>query len=188
MIEIPVEAISKIRDLPKPLIVGVSGLGGAGKSSFANALGESIGAPIIGVDSFRKNRTDHGYSMWEIMDYPRLVTQVIKPFLAGEESIRYGHLGRTTNGIRLDKTVRAEGIIIIEGVGLFRAGLKDYLGYKVWVDCPVEEAIARGKKRDREEHQDPQDESWDGIWKRNDQEYVSKYKPKEQANLVFSNC
>src|SRR3989344_284212 len=188
MTEIPAEVIAEIRLLPRPLIIGVSGFGGAGKSSFANALGQAINAPMIGVDSFQKNRTDHDYSMWEIMDYGRLEQEVIQPFLSGESALKYCHFDWEANGISLTKEVIANGVIIVEGVGLFRPEFNSYFGYKVWVDCPVEDATARGKKRDREKYQNPQDESWDGVWKRNDAEYFSSYKPKSIANLVFNNC
>jgi uridine kinase len=187
MIEIPAEVVTKIKSFPIPLIIGVSGLGGAGKSSFAHALGRVISAPVIGVDSFQKNRTDQEYSMWEIMDYERLEREVIKPFLAGEPLLRYGHFDWDTNGIELTKEVSHQGVIIIEGVGLFRPELNNCFGYKVWVDCQAEEATARGKKRDREQYQNPQDESWDGVWKTNDQECVIDYKPKEVADLIFDN-
>ena len=51
----------------------------------------------------------------------------------------------------------------------------------------VEEAVARGKKRDREEYHNPTDECWDGVWKENDLEYYTTFKPKESANFVLKN-
>lgn len=55
------------------------------------------------------------------------------------------------------------------------------------MDVPLDVATARGKKRDREVHKNPQDEEWDGSWKRNDEEYFNAYKPKEMADLLISN-
>ena len=62
-----------------------------------------------------------------------------------------------------------------------------YFVYKIWVDCPIGEGIARGKKRDREVYHNPQDESWDGVWKKNDEEYVKNFRPKEYADIIINN-
>ena len=84
-------------------------------------------------------------------------------------------------------TVPHEGVIIVEGVGLFRPELMKYFAYTIWIDVPIDVAIARGKKRDREEYDSPNDELWDGMWKKNDEEYVAAFKPQEVADFVYSN-
>jgi uridine kinase len=185
--DISPEIVVHIKSLKIPLIVGVSGFGGAGKSTFANALGTILGAPVIGVDNFMKDRTLKNYSLWEAMDYARLKREVLETFVAGRNPLHYGHYGWGPNAIIETKDVPHRGIIIVEGVGLFRPEINQYLGYKIWIDCPVEEGIKRGKKRDRDEYHNPQDEQWDGIWKKNDVDYFEKYKPKEVVDLIFSN-
>ncbi|TSC61399.1 MAG: hypothetical protein Athens041674_789 [Parcubacteria group bacterium Athens0416_74] len=85
------------------------------------------------------------------------------------------------------REVPSTNTLIIEGVGLFRPELMKYFAYTIWVDCPLEEAVARGKKRDKDEHHNPQDELWDGIWKKNDIEYFDTYKPNEIADVIISN-
>ncbi|MDE1924960.1 MAG: AAA family ATPase [Patescibacteria group bacterium] len=185
--DISSDTVAQIKTFGIPLLIGVSGFGGAGKSTFARALGEALGAPVIGVDSFMKDRTAD-YSRWEGIDYARLKAEVVVPFLAGANPIRYGHFDWTTNGVIKTNEIQHDDIIIVEGVGLFRPELKDLFGYKVWVDCPVDEATRRGKKRDREEYKNPQDENWDGIWKRNDEEHFEAHSPKEAADFIFKNC
>jgi hypothetical protein len=54
-------------------------------------------------------------------------------------------------------------------------------------DGVLEEAISRGKKRDREEYQNPNDECWDGTWKKNDLEYYAVFEPDKKADIVISN-
>lgn len=186
-VEVSADLIEHIQSLETPLIISISGFGGAGKSSFAERLGLALGAPVIGVDSFMKDRTSQEYSRWEIMDFDRLEKEVIRPFLSGTNPLSYGHFDWETNGVNLQKEVNHDGILIIEGVGLFRPELNEYFGYKIWVDCPMEEAIRRGKKRDREVYHNPQDESWDGVWKRNDREYLSAFNPKDAADRIVSN-
>ena len=185
--EIGTNVLEALKDLQKPIIIGVSGFGGSGKSSFSKELGNKLHIPVVGIDSFQKTNKHAEYSLWEIMDFTRLEQEVIIPFIKEERVIKYGHFNSPTNSIY--KTVEFEnnGLLIIEGVGLFRPELLKYFTYKIWVDLPVDEAIRRGKKRDREEHGDPKDEFWDSIWKENDQQYVETYKPKENADLVVSN-
>ncbi|MCG3774209.1 MAG: hypothetical protein JW395_1026 [Nitrospira sp.] len=128
------------------------------------------------------------YSNWDIIDFARLESDVLVPFLAGNATIKYGHFDWSANAMGEIQEIAHDGLLIVEGVGLFRPDLNRYLGYKIWVDCPIEEAILRGKKRDREEYKNPQDESWDGIWKRNDAEYLDAFKPQQAADWIFDNA
>ena len=185
--EIPESLLNTIRTLKRPIIVAVSGLGGAGKSSFANKLAERLSAPVVGVDSFQKKGAfDIDFSLWEIMNYSRLEREVLVPFLKGE-NVSYGHFDASQEAVSHKVEVANAGLLIVEGVGLFRPELLKYFSYKVWVETPMEEAIVRGKKRDREVHQNPQDENWDGVWKKNDFEYLQTFKPQEAADFVFHN-
>jgi hypothetical protein len=78
----------RVAFLQSPAIIAVSGFGGAGKSSIASALGSKIGAPVLGIDSFIKDRTIMSYAYWEIMDFKRLEGEVLRPFLEGKP-VRY---------------------------------------------------------------------------------------------------
>lgn len=177
----------KIAALPDRKLIGVSGFGGSGKSTFADELGHLLGAPVVGVDSFQKNRADDEYSLWDIMDFSRLEREVLAPFAAGATTIRYGQFDWATNGISEVRELTDVHTLIVEGVGLFRPELMKYFSFTIWVDCPVEEAIARGKKRDRKVHQNPQDELWDGVWRKNDAEYYEAYRPDKAADLIVKN-
>jgi len=117
----------------------------------------------------------------------RLEKEVLQPFLQEKDPIRYGHFNWDENKITETKEIPHTGYLIIEGVGLFRSELLKYFAYKIWVDCPMGEGIARGKKRDREVYHNPQDENWDGVWKKNDKECLENFQPKESADIVINN-
>jgi uridine kinase len=121
------------------------------------------------------------------MDFDRLEREVLIPFADKQDIIRYGHFDAKTESISETIEIQNAGILIIEGVGLFRPELMKYFTFKIWMDCPIEEAIARGKKRDREEYGNPQDELWEGIWRENDMQYYETYKPKEAADVIIAN-
>lgn len=187
MTKIPEQLVETLKKLPQPVLIGVSGFGGSGKSSTAKEIGRELDAPVVGVDSFQKKgafNTD--FSLWKIMDFMRLKNEVIEAFLNGKE-IRFTHFDAEKEVISNEVSIENKGILIIEGVGLFRPELVKYFSYKIWIDVPMDEAIARGKKRDREEYGNPTDECWDGVWKKNDLEYYSQFKPRENADFILTN-
>ena len=179
--------IEKIVQIKTPAIIAISGFGGSGKSTLAKELSEILNAPIIGVDSFFKNKTTIGYSYWGIIDYSRIEKEVLLPFLNKDKEIHYGHFDWSENKVASETIIKNNGYIIIEGVGLLRPELLKYFNCTIWIDTSLEESISRGKKRDREVYNNPQDESWDTIWKENDNQCFQKFKPKETANLVVKN-
>jgi uridine kinase len=182
------KVLEKIKSIPSPKIIGVSGFGGSGKSTFAKELGALLDAPVVAVDSFQKKGAfDTEYSNWEIMDFDRLEREVLAPFVKNEEVIRYGHFDAKTETIYDTREFKNEGVLLVEGVGLFRPELAKYFGYKIWVNVPIELSVARGKKRDRDEYQSPNDELWEGLWKDNDLQYLAAYKPNESADCIYEN-
>ena len=185
-VNVPEQLVESIAELQPPTIIAVSGFGGSGKSSFATALGRRINAPIIGVDAFIIDRTMSQYTRWGFIDFDRLEQEVLRPFVEGK-SITYGQFDWAINAIGQRLEVPPASQLIVEGVGLFRPGLLRYFSLLVWVDCPLEEAIRRGKQRDRVEYNNPQDHVWDGIWRENDVECFNEYCPKEIAHFVINN-
>ncbi len=179
--------LQDIQNLPRPAIIALSGFGGAGKSTAAAALHATLNAPVISVDSFWKDTGLHNYSMWEIVDYKRLEDEILVPFIKNVNPIPYGDFDHTQNTVTQTTQVSHDGLLIVEGVGLLRPELLKYFAYTIWVDIPLEEAMARGKKRDREEYNAPKDELWDGIWKENDKLFFETYRPDLTANAIIQN-
>ena len=179
--------IEKIRSMQRPTLVGISGFGGAGKTTWANEMGSKLAAPVISVDEFMKDKNRTDYKAWESMDFNRLEKEVVLPFMRGENPIVYGHYDWGANRVAKDVSVEHDGILIIEGVGLFRPTLNKYFSYKIWIACNPDEAARRGKKRDREVHKNPQDDRWDGDWQRMDKEYQDDYRPDKAADAIVLN-
>lgn len=186
--EIESNLIDKLRSLPKPTLIAISGFGGSGKTTIANRIGEILNSSVIGVDSFQtKGAFNTNFSLWKIMDFARLENEVLKPFSQGNRIINYGHFDAKNELIFETRQMKNDGLLIVEGVGLFRPELNEYFSFKIWVECPIEQAIERGKKRDREEYGNPTDERWDGVWKNNDLEYYEMFQPHKLADSIVLN-
>jgi uridine kinase len=182
------EVAQEINLLPTPRVIGISGFGGAGKSTLAHQLSTALNCSVVGVDDFQKpGAFDTDFSLWEIMDYSRLEKEVLIPFMQKSSLIRYGKFNAKEEVVEDCIEIKNQDTLIIEGVGLFRPELMQYFSYTIWIDIPLEEAISRGKKRDREEYQNPNDECWDGTWKKNDLEYYAVFEPDKKADIVISN-
>jgi len=177
--------IADILKLKQPLIIGVSGFGGSGKSTFAKYLAKKLDAPVVGVDSFCTSNLHLGHKLWDIMDYERMEKEVLIPVQQGESDIKYGEYGWDKSEETHVVEIHFKGILVVEGVGLFRPSLRKYFSFTFWIDCPIDEAMERGKKRDKELYGNPQDFLWDGIWKEQDQECFEKFLPKEYVDHII---
>ncbi len=184
--EIPAAILGDIASLPARSVVAISGYGGAGKSTAASAIGEILDIPLVGVDAFIIDRTRADYRLWECMDFARLEREVIVPFLDGQP-VRYHVFDWETNTACGVRELPAAERLLVEGVGLFRPELLRHFSRKIWVHCSLEVAGARGKKRDREVYHNPQDEAWDGVWKRNDEECFRAFRPLAVADHILNN-
>jgi uridine kinase len=182
----PAELLAELARLSVPSCIGISGRGGAGKSSWAAALGTTIDAPVVGVDSFIRNRDQQGYTCWKILDFERLEAEVLRPFKQGARQLEYCHFDWDANRILTTRTIEPRAGLIVEGVGLFRPSLLPYFSYTLWVNCDEPTATERGKQRDLSAGADNGHE-WDGPWRQNDEQYLSCFAPDKAVDWVLEN-
>ena len=167
-----------IRRLPpsagRTVVIGIDGCGGAGKSTLAAALVERIeGAAVIHTDDFAS--WDRPIEWW-----PRLLEEVLLPLSKGEVA-RFQRYDWITRSLAEWQEVNAP-IIILEGVGSTRLEFRQFLAFRVWVDCPRAERLQRGLERDG-----VQAEGLWRTWMRAEDAYRDAHRPKENADrLVYS--
>ncbi|MBD8497350.1 hypothetical protein IFO66_03450 [Paenibacillus sp. CAU 1523] len=77
--------------------------------------------------------------------------------------------------------VKAEGIIIIEGVCSTRLELVDDYDVTIWVNCPRETRLARGLERDGEAARS----LWEDNWMIAEDKYVREHQPDMRANVII---
>ena len=165
-----VDAIAAIESHPKlasgqNLIVGLSGIDGSGKSTYGAQLLKSLrsrdqAASLVSLDDFlRPKAIRHanpdqisGY-FWENFDFEALANRVLIPIrdcvnvstelqVLDLESDRLLTRPFEFNG---------PGILIVEGVFLFRKEYRPYFDVKIWIDVSFETALSRVLYRQRDQ-------------------------------------
>jgi uridine kinase len=141
------------------VFVGVDGVDGAGKTTFADALAAAVSRPVvrIGVDDFhhvaqlryRRGR-DSAKGFWlDAFDYERLLADVFRPL---RESRRYRP---AAHDLASDQVLEppwriapAGAVVIVDGLFLQRAELAGQFDLVVYLDVPFEVAAGRLHARD----------------------------------------
>ncbi len=170
----------------RPLIIAVSGFGGAGKTTLANKLKIQLtDAQVVCIDSFTIGQHWYRSADWANFDRSRFTQEILQPARGNQFPLVYSH--GTWPGQTGSPTVRVPQAkyLIVKGCSIFHPDLLRYYDYKIWVDCPLSAATKRGMWRDKYVHKDPQDYYWQNIWMPNEKEFYDKYHPDKAANIIL---
>lgn len=180
--------IQQILSLPRGSVVGISGFGGAGKSTLARRLTEETSIPCVSVDEFFVREITDQTVAWDCIGFDEILNDLILPLKGGASALKYKtHVWGT--GAVMGRTLAVpSGKLIVEGIGLFRPGVVEHLDFKIWVECPQSVSTERGKTRDRVEYSQDHDALWDGLWKDLDNQYLEMFDPKQHADFVFDSA
>lgn len=161
--------------------VAVDGRGASGKSSFARALAENVGAEIVAIDDFAS--WDNPTNWW-----PAIIEKVFTPAAEGAKRLSYPRTewwDEQAPERIVDQKVTP--IMLLEGVGSSRKELRDYLSFSIFIDTPVEECLSRGVDRDRlltGKRRSELTKLWKG-WFEGEEAYFKRDNPKAFANIVL---
>ena len=142
----------------KPLVIGVAGGSGSGKTTVAKAIDEAVGfaSVLIDMDAYYKDqaymtmdeRRAVNYDHPDSIDLDLMVEQL--ELLAGGVAIEkptYDYAGHT----RAERTVRVEPqeVIVVEGILLFAdARLRNLFDIKIFVEVSDDVRFIRRLRRD----------------------------------------
>ncbi len=174
--------ITKTKTKSPPVLIGVEGFGGSGKTTFAAKLCEVLGlAYVVNIDDFiiKEKIIEPSWDKGGF-DRQRLEQQVLLPATTNRP-VQYQELIWETNKLSEPKTVPPVDYLIVEGMSCYHPDIAHYYDYKIWVDTPIEIAKARGKARDAgNENAD----KWD-MWAESSLAYQAKYHPEQQADFIY---
>jgi uridine kinase len=152
-------------------VLGIGGCGGAGKTTLARRLAERVeGAQVVATDEFWTGSS---------FDLERLRVAVLDPLLAGSVAT-FDSWNWATKTRRAGRTVRPEGVIIVEGVCALHQMFRADLAVRIWVDAPPEVRLERGVARDGEASR----MTWETVWMPNEMAYIERDDPIGCAHLI----
>ena len=122
-------------------VVAIDGPAGAGTSVFAARLGRRLGAPTVCLDDLTPSWTGPD------REAPLLVEQVLAPLAAGTRA-RYHYFDWVLDRYTEWRSVPAEPVLIVEGVGAGSRIVRPYVSFLVWVEAPSQLRLERGLARD----------------------------------------
>jgi uridine kinase len=168
------------------VIVGVSGFGGAGKSTLAERLaGELDRAAIVSADDFTIDQQRQRCDDWSSVDRGRIAEQVLIP-ARNSQPVCYQQYDWPRNELGLWRTVSDFTFLILEGIGIIHPDLLSLLDATVWIDVPLDVASERGKYRDREIYHVDHDTLWDDLWTPNDRDYFARFRPDQAVDFLLT--
>lgn len=147
----------------RPLVIGLAGGTGSGKTTIARSLLETAGtqATVIPQDAYYRSHPDLPFAQRALINYdepqafdtPLLVSQ-LKDLVAGQPVERPAydfsqHL-RSTGTV----SVHSHPVIIVEGIlTLHEPALRSLFDVRVFVDAPADERFIRRLERDVRERE-----------------------------------
>jgi len=133
--------LSRLQRRPRarPLLVGLSGIDGSGKSRLAQAI----------VSSLRTGGTSAGLVAVDRWLTPAASTpsSAMTPREFLEQAIRF-------DGVFSEIDSRTESVVVVEGIFLFRRAFVSRFDLRLWINCSFEVAMERAIRR-RQEGLDP---------------------------------
>lgn len=181
--------------------VGVDGVDGAGKTTFASRLARALedrGTSVVSVstDSFHHPRAvryrrgkDSPEGYWlDSHDYATLRSDVLEPLAPGGRGrYRTASLDLATDEV-LDggwMTARPDTVLLVEGVFLHRDELVDYWDCSIFLDVPFEVTARRMAERDGSSN-DPEHPSM-RRYVEGQRFYLRECAPRDRADMVIDN-
>jgi HAD superfamily hydrolase (TIGR01549 family) len=186
------------KQIDKAFIIGINGIDGAGKTTFAESLetylkAKGLPTQIIHLDDFHNpkairyagtDQADNYYN--KSFNYNLIIDKLLSP-LQKKQSVS---LKQTTLDLPTDKyinerkySIKPNTIVIFEGVFIFKKELAPYIDLKIFLDIPFEECKKRASARDPEEIVNRYDEKYLPAQAK----YLKEYPPTKVADIIIDN-
>lgn len=157
------ELARRLSALPLPARVGIDGVDAAGKTTLADALATRLpDAERLSADDFHRSPEER--------------------YQQGRES-PVGYYEDSFDHARLRRAVlAAQGLLIVDGIFLFRPELNDLWDFRIFIDIDPDESIRRGVARDGPETE----ELYRRRYVPGQRIYLDSVRPAELADVVLS--
>lgn len=155
--------VRTISALPLPARVAVDGVDAAGKSTLSGELARRLDADRLSADEFLRPPEER--------------------YRRGRESPEGYYLDSFDHDRLREAVLAREGLLIVDGVFLFRPELNDLWDFRIFVHVDFEESIRRGIERDGAETEP--------LYRRRyvpgQRIYLEQVRPRELADVIVDN-
>ena len=170
-----------------PIVVGVSGYCGSGKSTLVRRLVEqNPGWVRMRGDDFLDPVRSHQRSAdWDGVERGRLVREVLAPFREQRPAM-FRRFDWSRRQLGAPEPVPAGDMLVVDLIGLFHPEAIDALDLTVWCDVDLAAAQARGIRRDAQLGRD-HEHLWNNVWVPNERNFDAQFAPRNQAEIHVDN-
>lgn len=174
--ELMAAARSRAAEEGRPVIVGVDGRQGGGKTTVAESLAASVpGAVVVHTDDLAWWES---FLAWDHL----LAAGVLLPLRRGQDvSYRPPAWDRRSRPGAIDVPASVP-LVVVEGVGATRRGLTTLLDAAVWVQADHDEATRRGIARDGGT---PEAAALWAEWAAQEERFLAADRPWERATVTL---
>ena len=179
----PSDLIEKIKNTQRKhatLLIGIDGVGGAGKTTLSSWIKANLNnVSIVQLDDFYSPELNRA-------DRKVVLKQVFLP-LENDSDARYQIFDWRINALTDWFTIAPGGVVIIEGVSALHSDFAEKYDFRIWIECPPEVGFRRRVERDKIRDKVDNTNKWREIRMPQEKEYVESEKPQLRADYVLVN-
>lgn len=180
--------IDLMNSMERAPIVGISGHGGAGKSTLAARLVTDLGGTpeqVVRTDCFYAVDAGPGSGLFDLHDWPVLL-ELLRRLRTTPVPQRLAYQVRTYDGTERICDAPMPPVVVVEGIRLLQRETMRLLDLAVWIDLAPEPAGRRAVERNRDQGDSSEElDLWRTKWIPEAHAYTQSVGPEQLAHVVI---